>query len=227
MTMTNDKRIRVIIGHYGSGKTEFSVNYAIALAKASEKKVALADLDVVNPYFRSRERYEVMEAAGVKVLSSQMGNQISFDLPSVDAGILGPLQNSDYDVILDVGGDAAGARALARFKSYLVNGDYDMFAVVNTNRPQTADIDGIIGHVKAIESTVGVRVTGLINNTHLLRETTVEDVLNGQAIITKAALQLRLPVVYVSAIEPVAQALPKDIQGEVLPVAMYMRDAWM
>lgn len=225
--MINDARIRVIIGHYGSGKTEFSVNYAINLAKQSDKKVAIADLDVVNPYFRSRERHEIMEEAGVTVISSIMGNGVNFDLPSMDPGILGPLQNKDYNVVLDVGGDAAGARVMARYKKYLVEGDYDMFAVVNCSRPETQSVDGIIMHIKAIESTVGVKVTGIINNTHMLRETTVDHVMHGQQVIQQAAKKLEIPIVYTSAIPSVAEALPTQVEGELLSINMYMRDAWM
>jgi hypothetical protein len=225
--MINDARIRVIIGHYGSGKTEFSVNYAMQLAKISPKKVAIADLDVVNPYFRSRERHQVMEDANITVYSSQMGNNVNFELPSMDAGILAPLQDDHFELILDVGGDSMGARVMARYKKYLVDGQYDMFAVVNCNRPQTATVEGIILHVKAIEGEIGRPVTGLINNTHMLRETTVEDVLKGQEMIQKASAKLGIPIRYVSAIRAVSEALPTDLEGEILPVDMYMRDAWM
>lgn len=225
--MLNDARIRVIIGHYGSGKTEFSVNYVMQLASLTTRKVALADLDVVNPYFRSRERHQVMEDKGILVLSSQMGNSVNFELPSVDAGVLTPLQNHDYDVVLDVGGDAVGARALARYKEYLVPGDYDMLAVVNTNRADTQTIEGIIMHVKSIEGTVGAKVTGLINNTHLLRETTVSDVLAGQKIIEEAGAILGLEVRYVSVIRAIAEDVSKEVSAKVIPVDMYMRDAWM
>jgi hypothetical protein len=96
--MLNDKRIRVIIGHYGSGKTEFSINYAINLAKSGQK-VALADLDIANPYFRSREKSEFLESHGILVLSSYIKGS-GIDLPSISADILGPLQNEDYDLIM-------------------------------------------------------------------------------------------------------------------------------
>ncbi len=225
--MLNDGRIRVIIGHYGSGKTEFSVNYVMQLAALTTRKVALADLDVVNPYFRSRERHGVMEDKGILVLSSQMGNSVNFELPSVDAGVLGPLQNHDYDVVLDVGGDAVGARALARYKEYLIPGDYDMLAVVNTNRADTQTIEGIIMHVKSIEGTVGAKVTGLINNTHLLRETRVSDVMAGQKIIEEAGVVLGLEVRYVSVIRAIAEDVSKEVSAKVIPIDMYMRDPWM
>jgi len=225
--MIKDARIRVIIGHYGSGKTEFSVNYAIALAKMTDRKIALADLDIVNPYFRSRERHSEMEAYGVTVLSSQMGNDVNFDLPSVDAGVLGPLQNEAYEVIMDVGGDPVGARALARYREYLVTGAYDMLAVVNCSRPDSQSVEGIIIQVKAIESAAGVKLTGLINNTHFLRETTLEDVLSGQKLIEEAAAKLMIPIRYVSVIRALASEVSKHVSQEVLPVDMYMRDVWM
>lgn len=102
--LKDDKRIRIIIGHYGSGKTEFAVNYAIKLAKQG-RKVALADLDVVNVYFRSREKAEMLESLGIKVISGALGHNANLDVPAIAAGVLGPLQDESYDVILDIGGD--------------------------------------------------------------------------------------------------------------------------
>lgn len=223
--MMNDNRIRIIIGHYGSGKTEFAVNYAINLAKEN-KKVALADLDVVNPYFRSREKKELMENYEIKVISSYVKGS-GADLPSVSADIMGPLQDKSYDVILDVGGDSVGARALGRFKDYFIPGEYDMFCVVNTNRYETQDVDGVLRHIESIEKTSRAKVTGLVNNTHLLRETTVEDVLKGQEVCKKVSETLNIPIKYVSAIPKVAEALPKDLDGIILPVQMIMREDWM
>lgn len=223
----SDKRIRVIIGHYGSGKTEFCVNYAMQLAELPNTKVALADLDVVNPYFRSRERHVMMEEKGILVISSLMGNNINFELPSVDGAVLTPLQNDSYDVILDVGGDSVGARPLARFKEYLIEGDYDMLAVVNANRPDTQTEDGIIMHVKAIEATVGAKVTGLINNTHLLRDTTPEDVLGPQGMIEAAGKRMGLTVRYIAAIRGIAKQVSEMTEVPVVPIDMYMRDPWM
>ncbi len=227
MAIVDDKRIRVIIGHYGSGKTEFSVNYAIALADQTPRKVALADLDVVNPYFRSRERFATLEAQGIIVYSSQLGNNVNFDLPSLDAGVLAPLQDDGYDLIMDVGGDATGARVLAQYRQYLKPGDCDVFAVVNASRPETADSAGIVRHLRAIEDEIGIAISGVVNNTHLLWQTTVEDVLKGQEIIKRAARQLAIPIAYVAAKQDVAERLPHQMEGVIMPIAMYMRDSWM
>ncbi len=114
--LLNERRIRIITGNYGTGKTEFSVNYALKLAEQG-KKVALVDLDVVNLYFRSREKQEMMEKAGIRVISSSIKGK-GADLPAVSAEVAAPLQDDSYHAILDVGGDSMGARVLARYHQY-------------------------------------------------------------------------------------------------------------
>lgn len=223
--MLNDKRIRIITGHYGSGKTEFAVNYAVKLAQANNK-VALADLDVVNPYFRSREKEEFLTKLGVRVIGSSIKGLAS-DVPAVSGEVLTPLQDESFEAVLDVGGDPIGARALGRYHSYFKEGKYDMFFVLNANRPETQTKDKAIAYLKSIEFQSRAKITGLINNTHLLKSTTVEDVLRGQELCKEVSKELNIPIKYVSCIESVAKELPKDIEGEVFPIKMYMREDWM
>lgn len=226
LDLMKDARIRIFIGHYGSGKTEFAVNYAMALSKQT-KGVALCDLDIVNPYFRSREKASLLEENGIHVISGARGHDINLDVPMISPSVLAPLQDESKQVILDVGGDSMGARVLARFAAYLKPGKYDMFFVLNANREQTQDVQGVLSHIRNIEDTVGAKVTGLINNTHLLRDTDTEEVLKGQKLADEVSAITNIPIRYISALEKVTRQLQVELQGELFPIKMYMREDWM
>jgi len=224
--MLEDKRIRVIIGHYGSGKTEFAVNYALKLAEEG-KKVAIADLDVVNPYFRSREKAEMMEAKGIKVIASSI-NAPAIDVPAISAAVLVPFQDKSVEGILDVGGDPAGARVLGRYQAEFKKNEYDMFCVINANRPETDTAEKAIAYLRKIEATARAKVTGLINNTHLIEYTEVEDVMKGQKLVEEVSKQTGIPVKYVSVLERLVPQIDENaIQGVVFPIKMIMREEWM
>ncbi len=226
LDLMKDARIRIFIGHYGSGKTEFAVNYAMALSKQTSH-VTLCDLDIVNPYFRSREKASLLEENGIHVISGARGHEANLDVPMVSPNILAPIQNEKMQVILDVGGDAVGARVLARFAAYFKTGAYDMFFVLNANRAETQEVLGVIQHIRNIEDTVGAKVTGIVNNTHLLRETDIEEVLKGQTLAMEVSKTLNIPIKYISTLEKVTRQLPTDLEGEIFPIQMYMREEWM
>lgn len=223
--MLEDKRVRIIIGHYGSGKSEFSVNYAVKLAELG-KKVALADIDIVNMYFRSRERREELEDLGVKVIGSQI-EAPAVEVPSISAEVYGPLQDETYDFVIDVGGDPVGARALGRYVDYYKEGNYDMFFVLNANRPETQTLNKALEYMRKIEDVSRAKVTGIVNNTHLLKSTEVEDVLKGNKLAQELSQATGIPLKYNVAIETIADKVPKDISGEIFPIKMFMRDEWM
>ncbi|MDR5659827.1 ATP-binding protein [Serpentinicella sp. ANB-PHB4] len=220
-----DKRVRIIVGHYGSGKTEFAVNYALYLAQHN-KKVALADLDIVNPYFRSREKSSLLEEKGIEVISSNVKG-LNSDLPAVSSAIMGPLQDETYEVILDVGGDSVGARALARYMNKIKDEQCDIFFVLNANRRETQTPEGALEHINDIERVIDKKITGLINNTHLLRDTTIEDIQRGQALCSVLSKEKDIPIKYISVMEIVAKALPRDIKDRLFPLKMLMREDWM
>ena len=127
-------RLLIVTGHFGTGKTEFSVNLALALARAGEK-VMMADLDIVNPYFRSRERREALEAAGVRLITSSQDSE-NADMPSLPAEILTVLEDRSYRGLLDIGGDPDGARVLARYQPKITAEDYQLLFVSNANLSQ-------------------------------------------------------------------------------------------
>ena len=137
------------------------------------------------------------------------------------------MQDTSYEAVIDVGGDPDGARTLGRYKDYLVEGNYDMFYVLNANRPETQTAEKAIEYLRKIEDTARARVTGLINNTHMLKSTTVEDVLKGQELAQEVSKMTNIPIKYVSAIEEVAKDLPDDLEGEIFPITLYMREDWM
>ncbi|NLY35919.1 MAG: ParA family protein, partial [Tissierellia bacterium] len=147
-------RVKIVTGHYGTGKTEFSVSLAMKLASQG-KKVALADLDIVNVYFRSREHSELLEKAGIRIISSSLGHHSSLDLPAISAEVRGPIQDGKTEVILDVGGDKAGTNALVNFRRDIIESGYEMLYVINSHREETKDLAGALKHLDGIEMVSG------------------------------------------------------------------------
>lgn len=225
-----DKRIRVIVGHYGSGKTEFSVNYAIKLAELGQK-TALADLDIANPYFRSRERKQLLESRGIQVFSNTFGYDITADLPAITAKIKAPLENSSVQTIVDVGGDDSGARILNQFDKYLDGADCDFLCVVNANRPETSTVKDALSHIERIQNETNRKITGLINNTHMLRETKTQDILKGYKLCRQLSEKLDVAVRYHCCTEELWKDLISEAEGlddfRIFKIKLYMRDSWL
>lgn len=187
--------LTVITGHCGSGKTEFAVNYALRLAERGMSPV-LADLDIVNPYFRSRLLKEELAGRGVKVISSNIEDEHFNDLPAISAALHSCFINPEQISVLDIGGDPEGAVVLGRFSEMLNSVNYDMWVAVNANRPGTSDLRQNVECIKAIESVGKVRASGLLNTTHMMRETGIEDILRGDRLIREISEYLGIPVIY-------------------------------
>ena len=222
----DDKRIRLFIGHYGSGKSEVSINYVTKLREQVEGEVALADLDVVNVYFRSREKKDIMKDLGITPIDSSI-NTTTLDLPAVSAEIMRPLNDKSVNYVIDVGGDNVGGKVVGRFANQFNSNDYDMFYVVNANREKTQTAKEVLQYIDAIEASSKLKVTGLINNTHMLKETTVEDVLKGQYVAREVSKIRNIPIKYISCLESIVDKLPKDLEGDILPMKLYLREEWM
>lgn len=222
----DDKRIRLFIGHYGSGKSEVSINYVTKLREQVEGEVALADLDVVNVYFRSREKKDLMKDLGITPIDSSI-NTTTLDLPAISAEIMRPLNDKSVNYVIDVGGDNVGGKVVGRFANQFNSNDYDMFYVVNANREKTQTAKEVLQYIDAIEATSKLKVTGLINNTHMLKETTVEDVLKGQCVAREVSKIRNIPIKYISCLESIVDKLPKDLEGDILPMKLYLREEWM
>lgn len=222
----NDKRIRIITGHYGSGKTEFAINYVMKLRELTNKNIAVADLDVVNAYFRIREKKKFLENANILTIDSSI-DAPNLDLPALSAQIITPINDKSYEYVMDVGGDNVGARVVGRFSDIIEKEEYDMLFVVNANREKTQTSDQVIQYIKSIENSSKLKITGLINNTHLIRDTRIEDILKGEKIVKQVSEALDIPFKYTSCLEDLVCNLPKNLEGEILPIKLYMREAWM
>lgn len=222
----DDKRVRLFIGHYGSGKSEVSINYVTRLREQVEGKVALADLDVVNVYFRSREKKDLMKKLGITPIDSSI-ETTTLDVPAISAQVMSPLYDKTISYVLDVGGDHIGGRVIGSFSDKFKPEDYDMFFVVNANREKTQTAQEVLGYIDAIEASSKLKVTGLVNNTHLLRETTIEDVLKGQEVVRQVSKVKNIPIKYVCCLESLVNKLPQDLEGDILPIKLYLREEWM
>lgn len=170
------KNTVIVCGHYGSGKTNFSVNLAIRAA-GEGKKVTLIDLDIVNPYFRAADNAAELEAMGIKCIVPNFANT-NVDVPSLPPAVMGALASAGEDnslTILDVGGDN-GAVALGMYNRFLQDGSYDMLYVINKYRPLTEEAEDALSLLREIEYLSRLRATGIVNNSNLGIETVKEDV---------------------------------------------------
>ncbi|MBO4235050.1 MAG: hypothetical protein J5928_01230 [Firmicutes bacterium] len=223
-------RITLIAGHYGSGKSEISVNYAlfIAVKLGEEAGITLFDLDIVNPYFRSRECRDLLEQRSIRVVSS------AEDFPDVDLPYMPPeltslFQDNSRIGVMDIGGDPAGARVLARYgvelNKVMQAGEAEIFCVINANRPMTKKHEAAVSYVKKIRDTAGIPITGLINNTHFFAETEPEDIYRGVELTESVSDELGIPIAFHAVERSLAEKLDKDI-GPILPMDIFLKKPW-
>jgi len=200
-------RVTVYVGHFGSGKTEIALNRALDLAAAGVP-VTLADLDVVKPYFRTRSAKAILEDAGIELLAPQ-GANIHADLPIIVPQIRSQLRDPARRLIMDVGGDDVGARVLGSLSDVVPIEDTDCLLVLNFRRPSTPDPESAAAMVREIEAVGRVPVTGLISNTHLMEETTVEVVLEGHGLALETARLVDVRLLAVTVQEDLAPELER------------------
>jgi energy-coupling factor transporter ATP-binding protein EcfA2 len=207
-------RVTAIIGPYGSGKSELAL--ALALAAHTRKpginKIALADLDVLKPYFRSREAKALVEARGVELLAP-LGSLAGADLPIIPAEVRGYIGRADARVILDVGGDPVGARALGSLSDVVAAAGYDLLFVLNRNRPFAESFDSVMAMAHQIMGAANLGITGVVSNTHMMEETTLDDVIGGLDLSRRVATALGVDVRCVMVPDGMQErtALPADL----------------
>ena len=212
------KRLTLFAGHYGSGKTNIAVNYAMHLA-AEGKKVCIADLDIVNPYFRTADSAKELEAAGIHLVSPQFANT-NVDLPALPAEAYRLIADKSTYGIMDIGGDDRGAYALGRYvPGILEENNYRMVFVANACRPLTRTPEEALEVMREIEAACGLKFTCIVNNTNLASETTAQTILDSLAYIQALSELSGLPIFLHTATIEVAEKL-KDKLSPVLPLRL-------
>lgn len=224
----NTGRKVIITGHYGSGKTEFAVSLAMLLAAEKAENLAIIDLDIVNPYFRSRERRNMLENVGVSVYGSVFTEEVAAEIPALGASVRAPLEDKSCRVIIDAGGNDSGALVLNQFTKYFTDDDTTVLAIVNANRPDTRTLEGALEHIVAIEIATGLTVTGIVNNCHLLRETTADTVIKGhklcEDICSTTGKPLYCDCYPAGIVDPEALS---ELSENLIPLGLYMRPTWL
>ena len=211
------KRLTLFAGHYGSGKTNIAVNYALKLAKEG-KKVCIADLDIVNPYFRTKDSERELCDAGIVLISPQYANS-NVDLPALPAESYRLVQDKTVFGIMDIGGDDRGAYALGRYAGAIkAENDYRMAFVVNCYRPLTSTVDDAIEIMKEVEAAAGIKFTCIVNNSNIGNETTAKTVLDSASFVKelseKTGLEIWMHTVEASLLDEVREL------GTVMPMTL-------
>ena len=214
------KRVTLFCGHYGTGKTNAAVNYAFYLKRGLGKNVKIADMDIVNPYFRTKDSEKELGEAGIELISPHYANT-NVDLPALPQELYGLFEFRDSYAVLDIGGDDRGAYALGRFAPLILEeNDFDNFFVANFYRPLTANAADAFEVMKEIEAAGKVPFTGIVNNSNLGDETDAEDILKKIPLAEELAAMSGLPVVMTTAKRNIAEALgienilPLDLQAK-------------
>ncbi len=204
--MNTSKRITLLCGHYGSGKTNVAVNLALR-ERTLYEKVAVADLDIVNPYFRTKDSSAEFEAAGIRLICSDYANT-NVDIPALPPDLYAITDDKSIRVLIDVGGDDRGALALGRLAPSILEEDsYEMLMVINGYRPLTRDAASTLEVLQEIEAACGIPFTGLVNNSNLGNDTTADDVLASLAYAEEVSRITGLPVVMTAFHEDLLPAL--------------------
>lgn len=220
----NLKRITIFAGHYGSGKTNAAVNYALKLSEGG-RRTAIADLDIVNPYFRTKDSAEVLEKHGIRLISSPYANT-NVDTPALPPEAYAVVDDETLFSVIDVGGDDRGALALGRYADAIrESGDFEALFVVNRCRYLTRDAQSTVEVMREIEEAASIRFTGIVNNSNLGGETTAETVLESVEYANEVSRLTGLEV----RMTTVEKSVAAELEGKVpnlFPIEIYVKQSW-
>ncbi|MBR2404149.1 MAG: ATP-binding protein [Clostridia bacterium] len=213
------KRLNIITGHYGSGKTEFAINYALRL-KEVFGSATICDMDIVNPYFRTYDASGFLTQSGIKVIAPEYAGT-NLDLPSLPSDIFSVFADRSAAAVLDVGGDEDGAIALGQYYPHIKQEDYDMFMVVNTKRPDTADAESIIRLAREIQAVSRCKITAIVNNANLSYLSGKDDFIGSFKVLDEVSQKLSVPVKYIAGSPEILAQL--DTETEKFPMQLFMQ----
>ncbi len=217
----------IVVGHYGSGKTEFALNFAYAL-NARGRNVVMSDLDVVNPYFCSKENVEELRQAGIELISNNFNNDWKVDALTLHPGIQSHFMGRLEDAVVDVGGNAVGARVLRTYAKFMGTRPYEMYMVVNANRYESQTAEEMEAFLREIETMSGLHVTGLVNNTHMVEDSCADDVIRGDKIARELSARTSIPIRYTMYEQSLEDDLANaDLAGERFPVRLRVRPGYI
>ncbi len=212
----NYKRVYILAGHYGSGKTNIAVNIALKM-KEDGFDVNVADLDIVNPYFRTKDSADELSKAGIRLISPTYANT-NVDLPALPQEVYALVQQRTAKAVLDVGGDDRGAYALGRYAPYILEeNNYEMCFVVNFFRPLTQTVDEAIEVMREIEYACKIKFTAIINNSNLGSLTDVESVENTFKLAEELSIKTGLPIIYTTVLEDLKEQFDRE---DILPLKL-------
>ncbi len=205
------KRLTLIAGHYGSGKTNIAVNLSFDLKRKGLNRVAIADLDIVNPYFRTKDSIEQLTERGIELISSPYAGS-NVDIPAIPAEMYALTDDTSISAVIDIGGDDRGALALGRYIPAIVKeNDYSFYMVINCYRPLTSDVSSTLEIMAEIERAAGLKFTGVINNSNIGADTRKEHILNSLDYANEFAKASGLPLVMTT----VEAGLFDDLKDEI------------
>ncbi|MFU8786698.1 MAG: hypothetical protein ACNA7U_05555 [Candidatus Izemoplasmataceae bacterium] len=215
------KRITILTGHYGSGKSEIAVNLAI-----QNRLNYLVDLDIINPYFRSRSVRGLLEENDVTLVESTIENASGSDLPFISAKGSRPFVNKNLSAVFDLGGTQHGAKVMMQFRDFIKNQEeIDYLVVINVFRPETMNETQIIEMIETLEATSQLKVTGFINNSNLMDDTDEAMIKKGERVLKKVSKALNLPIVYTFIEEHVKSEA--KFAGENRTLIRYLAQHWL
>lgn len=224
MDRKNLKRVTIFAGHYGSGKTNIAINYALSIRNGGIN-VDIADLDIVNPYFRTKDAEKLLAEKNIRLVSSVMANT-NVDTPALPAEAYSIVHDTSKHAVIDVGGDDRGALALGRYVPYLLREDnYEMLFVINKYRFLTGTPEETIEVMREIEYSAGMKFTGIVNNSNIGDETSSDDVLSSLEYAENVSKLSALPIRFTTVKENLYEELKSKING-LMPIKICVRQSF-